>query len=55
MYVLITRNKNGSYTIAGYLKRTYYGYSLKEAMAKYRQEAKETGWNGRIIFVKEGF
>lgn len=52
MYIYIERNANGSFTFSGYLKRTYYGYSLAECKRRYRQEAKETGWNGRLIFVK---
>lgn len=52
MYVYIEKNRNGSYTFSGYLKRTYYGYSLAQCCRSYREEAKSTGWNGRIVFVK---
>lgn len=50
MYILITRNHNGSYTFSGYLKRTYYGYSLAECVTRYTNEAKETGLKKALAF-----
>lgn len=52
MYITIEQNKNGSYTFIGYIKRTYYGYSLTECKKLYKNEAKESGYNGRIVFIK---
>ena len=50
MYILVERNHNGSYTFSGYLKRTYYGYSLVECITLYNKEAKATGWNHALIY-----
>lgn len=53
MYIMIAKNHNGSYTFSGYIKRTYYGYSLVECKKKYKIECKNTGYNGRIAFIME--
>ena len=53
MYIAIEKNQNGSYTFSGYLKRTYYNYSLKECKRKYKEESIKTGLHPhtRFIFV----
>jgi len=53
MYIIIVKNHNGSYTFSGYIKRTYYGYSLAECKKKYKMECKNTGYNGYITFIME--
>lgn len=52
MYILIMKNRDGSYTFSGYLKRTYSGITLAECVKLYKQESKKTGWHGRLCFVK---
>ena len=52
MLVTIEKNGNGSYTFSGYMKRTYYGYTLALCKRLYREESKKSGYNGRIVFVK---
>lgn len=52
MYILITKNHDGSYTFSGYLKRTYSGCTLAECKKLYKQESKETGWNSGLYFKK---
>ena len=51
MIICITKLENGSFLFTGYLKRIYYGYTLTECKRRYRQEAKETGFSGRLSFV----
>lgn len=51
MYIAIEKHQNGSFTFSGYLKRTYYGYTLTECKRKYKQESIETGLNPHTRFV----
>ena len=52
MFILVTRNINGSFTFSGYIRRTYYGYTLTAAKRLYRQECKNTGYSGCVYFME---
>lgn len=52
MIICYERNQNGSYTFYGYLKTTYYDYTLTQCKAKHKQAIRASGYTGSVTFVR---
>lgn len=52
MIICFEKNANGSYTFYGYLKTTYYDYTLTQCKAKHKQAIRASGYTGLVTFVR---
>ena len=52
MIICFEKNANGSYTFYGYLKNTYYGYTLAQCKAMQKKQIRESGYSGLVTFVR---
>lgn len=52
MIICFEKNSNGSYTFYGYLKTTYYDYTLTQCKAKHKQAIRASGYTGSVTFVR---